>query len=337
MSTTSSRSRLRRYFDLKRISAAAVIAAAVVAAMPAVAFADHGISTTATVNMRSGPSTSYAIIGSVPSGVSPTYLCWTEGQSINGVNVWFKVTYGATGFISSYYDNSSYTTNSQITSKYGIPNCSTQTSTPTASDTRIWVGAPFRGTWVPINSDCAGAQFPSSCSRPAVHHWLNSAAAPSGDWAVDLGAPSGTAAILYAAPQSSSLAVTAKVDRIRAACSSGVVADGGYAVTVGLYSGSTRIGSATYAHIQPAAGLAEGQTVNRWGANLGTVGSYRYRLASGAVNGCWQGAHLHFQLYSSTNYACYNRGWADKQAIAPSNFLGFTGGQVATGPRQACA
>lgn len=302
------------------------------------AMADHGIYTTATVNVRTGPSTGYAVLGTVPSGASPTYHCWAQGQNINGVDVWFNMTYGSmTGYVSSYYDNSSYSTDSAITSKYGIPQCGSATTSPPPSDTRIWVGAPFHGQWVPIDSDCAGASFPSSCSRPSVHHWLTSAAAPYGDWAVDLGAGAGTPAVLYAAPQVASMPVTATVDRIAPACSSGNVADGGWAVTVAFSSNGTRIGSATFAHIQPAAGLTAGQTINRWGTTLGTVGSYRYYLPSGSRNGCWQGAHLHFQLYSAHNYACYNRGWVDKQWMNASNFLGFTGGNVASGPRQPCA
>jgi cell wall-associated NlpC family hydrolase len=37
---------------------------------------------------------------------------------------WFSVNYhGVTGYYASYYDNSSYSTDSQITSKYGIPHC----------------------------------------------------------------------------------------------------------------------------------------------------------------------------------------------------------------------
>lgn len=212
-----------------------------------------------------------------------------------------------------------------------VPRCGAPAPPPPTSDTRIWLGSPFRGQWVPLVYDCSAATvFPSTCSRPSVHHWLNSAAAPAGDWAVDLGAPAGTSVVLYAAPQVASLQVTAKVDRIAPACSSGRVADGGYAVTVAVYGNGARIGSATYAHVQPAAGLAVGQTVNRWGSVLGTVGTYQR-------NGCWDGPHTHFQLYSQSNYACYNRGWADQQFMNPSNFLGFTGANVASGPRQKCA
>ena len=261
---------------------------------------------------------------------------WSSDGSAVGPNssrVFDKVSfsgYGGDTWVPDAYVNGTAPVANQFASN--IPRCGSSSPAPAPSgDTRIWVGAPFHGQWVPINSDCyASSTFPSSCSRPSVHHWLSSNAAPYGDWAVDMGAPVGTGVVLYAAPQVASLPVTATVDRIAPACSTGNPADGGYAVTVAFSSNGTRVGSATYGHIQPAAGLAVGQTINRWGTTVGTVGSYGW-------GNCWQGAHLHFQLYSQRNYACYNRGWADKQWMNPSNFIGFTGGNVASGPRQPCA
>lgn len=90
------------------------------------------IRTTANVNMRPGPSTTSGNpITTIPAGVSPSFNCWAQGQNINGVDVWFNVTYnGRTGFYASYYDNSSYSTDAQITSKYGIRNCSTSQTPP---------------------------------------------------------------------------------------------------------------------------------------------------------------------------------------------------------------
>jgi uncharacterized protein YraI len=83
------------------------------------------IKTTGSVNILPGPSTnSGAPLKVMPTGTSPIFNCWTQGQKINGVDVWFDVTYqGARGYYASYYDNSSYTTDSQITSKYKIPIC----------------------------------------------------------------------------------------------------------------------------------------------------------------------------------------------------------------------
>ncbi len=60
----------------------------------------------------------------MPEGASPDYQCFAYGQNINGVPVWFNVTYnGVTGHYASCYDNSSYHSNAELTAKYGIPLC----------------------------------------------------------------------------------------------------------------------------------------------------------------------------------------------------------------------
>lgn len=80
--------------------------------------------------MRSGPDTGHPIIGVVPSGVSPTYNCYAVGEYVHGVRVWFNATYdGETGFISSYYDSSSYGSPESIPGKYGIPACDVGSTT----------------------------------------------------------------------------------------------------------------------------------------------------------------------------------------------------------------
>ena len=64
----------------------AVTAFATVASMTVVAAgpaeADHGISTTASVAMRGSTSNSAGSNGTIPSGTSPTYLCWTRGDNV---------------------------------------------------------------------------------------------------------------------------------------------------------------------------------------------------------------------------------------------------------------
>lgn len=261
-----------------------------------------------------------------PEGATVVTNCWTWGDAVGPYSnrLWWLINYAGRQFYAA--DRYLSTPNAANQPPAGEPQCGAAPA-PTG-DTRVWVGAPFGGTWVPITSDCGGATWPSSCSLPTVHHWLSSAAAPRGDWSVDLGAGAGTPVRLFAAPQVSSMPVRAVVDRVAPTCSTGVVADGGHAVTVAFYTGSTRIGSATYGHINPS--VTAGTEINRWDTTLGTVGSYRW-------NDCWQGPHLHFQLYSERNYACYNRTWRPGNWMNPSNFLGFTGGTVATGFRQACA
>lgn len=66
------------------------------------------------VNLRSGPSTSYSILGKIPEGVSPDYHCYAFGQRIGGgpgvgTVLWWRVSYrGRTGYYSSAYDNVPY-------------------------------------------------------------------------------------------------------------------------------------------------------------------------------------------------------------------------------------
>lgn len=276
-----------------------------------------------------------------PAGAAVVTNCWAWGDAVGPYanRLWWLISYAGRQFYAA--DRYLSTPNAANQPPPGQPQCGSTPPplpppppAPSSGDTRIWVGAPFGGTWVPITSDCPGATWPSPCSLPAVHHWLSSAAAPIGDWAADLGAPAGTAATVYAAPQNSAMPVKAIVDRVAPACGSGNVADGGYAVTVAFYTNGTRVGSATYAHINPT--VSAGATISRWGTKLGTVGQYRYLLGNGSRNGCWQGPHLHFQLYSEHNYACYNRNWSPGNWMSASNFLGFTGGNVASGPRRAC-
>ncbi|MBZ5735418.1 CHAP domain-containing protein [Nocardioides sp. TRM66260-LWL] len=103
---------------------ASLIAVVATLATPGTAHADHGITTTDNVNMRTGPGTGYPKILTVPRGTSPQYNCWTQGDRVGGVDVWFNVTYGGqTGFITSKYDDSHYAKDSDITGKYGIPHC----------------------------------------------------------------------------------------------------------------------------------------------------------------------------------------------------------------------
>jgi uncharacterized protein YraI len=76
------------------------------------------------VFMRSGPSTANSRVGWMPEGASPDYNCFVWGQSIGGVPIWFGVNYnGVTGYYASYYDDSSYHSNEELTAKYGVPLC----------------------------------------------------------------------------------------------------------------------------------------------------------------------------------------------------------------------
>jgi hypothetical protein len=83
------------------------------------------------VFIRPDPNTSRPPIGWMPEGASPDYHCFAWGQNINGVPIWFNVTYnGVTGYYASYYDDSSYHSNEELTAKYGVPLCGSAPSSP---------------------------------------------------------------------------------------------------------------------------------------------------------------------------------------------------------------
>jgi hypothetical protein len=76
------------------------------------------------VFIRAEPNTSSTRLGWMPEGASPDYNCFVWGQNINGVPIWFNVNYsGVTGYYASFYDDSSYHSNEELTAKYGVPLC----------------------------------------------------------------------------------------------------------------------------------------------------------------------------------------------------------------------
>jgi hypothetical protein len=85
------------------------------------------------VFIRPEPNTSHPATGWMPEGASPDYHCFVWGQNINGVPIWFNVTYnGVTGYYASYYDDSSYHSNEELTAKYGIPLCGSAAPSPSS-------------------------------------------------------------------------------------------------------------------------------------------------------------------------------------------------------------
>jgi hypothetical protein len=249
-------------------------------------------------------------------GNSALLICGTNGGPRNNRR-WHRVRVingpaaGQVGWVADRYMN---TPNAANRPTPGEPEC--RGGAPqSATASLVWLGAPVDSAW--------GGE---PASPPSVHHWLGNAR-DRGDWAVDLPAGVGQRVVLYAAPQNSGVAVTARVDQLGDACING--RNGGKFVTVGLYSGSIRIGSATYRHINPS--VSVGQSVSRWGTVVGMIGRYTVNSA------CWTGPHTHIQLYSSRNYACYNKGYRHNSPVRRTNFVGFTGGNAAGGPRRACA
>lgn len=250
-----------------------------------------------------------------PAGAAVTAICWTWGDSVGPYSnrLWWLIQYAGRQFYAA--DRYLSTPNNANQPPPGQPQCgSTPTPPPVAAgtDPSVWVGSPIEGRWSPYES-------------AATHHLLGRTN-PTNDFAIDLVASAGQGVVLYAAPQISSTVVTARVDTVASpACMTG---GGGSYVTVGFYVSGQRIGSATYAHINPI--VSEGQIVNRWGTTLGTVGAFTVDQA------CWTGPHVHFEMYSTHHYACYNGSFALGQAIYRSNFVGYTGGDRASRQHAAC-
>lgn len=96
------------------------------------------------VFIRPEANTARAAIGWIPEGASPDYNCFAWGQNIGGVPIWFNVNYnGVTGFYASYYDDSSYHSNEELTAKYGVPLCG---SAPPSSPAPAPAPAPAPGS-----------------------------------------------------------------------------------------------------------------------------------------------------------------------------------------------
>jgi surface antigen len=87
-------------------ASAVCLAVTVIAATAAPSFAAGTYSTTASVNVRTGPGTGYPSIGTEPSRAQFTLNCqWQGGTSVNGNATWDDVTFtnGLTGAITDYY------------------------------------------------------------------------------------------------------------------------------------------------------------------------------------------------------------------------------------------
>jgi len=206
-------------------------------------------------------------------------------------------------------------------------------------NTPIWVGAPFQGQW-PGNARWTGS-LPQNHTPVYTVSGFNY----KHDWAIDFYAVAGTPVRVYAAPKDGALSngTTARVLLVRAACGSGVIGNGGYSVQVGFFDGATRVGSVTYAHVNPdfdndgattANDLNYRGGISRWGGYIGKVGAY-------TRNSCWDvsnpaGHHVHMEFVNVKNYACYRPGVPQNATLKASEYLGYLGGFYANGGRQAC-
>lgn len=78
------------------------------------------------VALRAAPDTTQPEIIRIPDGATPDYKCFTYGQVITGHPIWFYVTFqGKTGFYASHYDDAHYSSDADLTARYGVPLCTT--------------------------------------------------------------------------------------------------------------------------------------------------------------------------------------------------------------------
>jgi len=117
------------------------------------------------VYIRAEPNTSSTRLGWMPEGASPDYNCFVWGQDINGVPIWFNVNWaGITGYYASYYDDSSYHSNEELTAKYGVPLCGSAPP-PSPSPAPTSAPAPTAG-----GSPGAGSSPPTSSGGPQTEY-----------------------------------------------------------------------------------------------------------------------------------------------------------------------
>lgn len=202
----------------------------------------------------------------------------------------------------------------------------------------IWIGSPLSNSTWPNNDGCP-ASYPSyNCSQPYAHHTYKYGDPYVGDVGWDMqNVPYNAPVKVYAAPQDTRYnnSVVATVARVLPACAtrsgesySQTIARGGYAVVVQFSINGTQVGTVKYVHLGSVS-VRGGQTISRWGAQIGTVGTF-------PSNSCNTGRHLHMELMNFSKYACATRGFAPGQAVRETNFVGFIGGWRVSGPQQSC-
>lgn len=106
------------------IAVAASIGVAVHAA-PAEAI-NRPITITSDVNVRPSPNTTQEPLALMPAGSRPTYICYADGQNVQGTTKWFRIAWnGVTGYYSSVADDVPLSLQGNIEGNYGIPRCGT--------------------------------------------------------------------------------------------------------------------------------------------------------------------------------------------------------------------
>ncbi|HEV3310273.1 MAG TPA: amidase domain-containing protein [Chloroflexota bacterium] len=125
------------------------------------------------VFIRPEPNTSQPALGWMPEGASPEYNCFTHGEMIGTVSVWFNVTYnGVTGYYASFYDNSSYKNDAELTAKYGVPACGSAPPVPPTESPPETPPTEAPGAHVPVSESPSNqAPLGVSFNRTAAVAW----------------------------------------------------------------------------------------------------------------------------------------------------------------------
>ncbi|HEY2224017.1 SH3 domain-containing protein [Actinomycetospora sp.] len=74
----------------------------------ALLLAGCGRTTVPGLHVRSGPSTSASVTGTLGEpGTGVDVRCWTRGEAVSGHSVWYRINRPAGGYVTSYYVSNS--------------------------------------------------------------------------------------------------------------------------------------------------------------------------------------------------------------------------------------
>lgn len=91
-----------------------------------VANTTRAIAITSDVRIRPTPDTSQQWLTTMPAGANPWYICYADGQNVQGTTKWFHITWnGYDGYYSSVADDVPMSLQDNIEGNYGIPRCGT--------------------------------------------------------------------------------------------------------------------------------------------------------------------------------------------------------------------
>lgn len=115
------------------------------------------ITITSDVRIRPTPDTSQRWLGVMPAGSHPRYICYTDGENVQGTTKWFRVAWnGMEGYYSSVADDVPMNRQNNIEGYYGIPRCGTgaDINQGSASNATVTV-IPEQRVVEPYNRDAA--------------------------------------------------------------------------------------------------------------------------------------------------------------------------------------